>query len=625
MHRRLLITGLIVAIVANAVPFEAGNVLQADDLIPLNGPRIVRFDKPLDSLSIRKGTQFGIFRAPEPKQKQFIVESWRQEKLPDDAGTMPALVLKYSVNDGYNGFWIGLGGADWSRHSKGYLVLRILKGPSVWKLELKDVHGRSYPAIIRLNGAHLDDIRTKGFTDLAIPLSTFRMPSYKDLTECVFVFESTRIPQIHRRGELLIAEIALSDTVSISGSADAILDELGRKVFAWFQKYRHPTTGLVLDRGPNDADYKHLEREQGMASLASVGFHLSLLPEWVRLGYISEAEARRQALMVLEFTLASVEHHGGILYHFVDWRSGKRWEQCEVSTLDTAIFLNGAMTAAVHFGGLVDAATQQLLDRADWRLFLVEKPDSGKPLLSLGWKPNTGLLGPADVRTSEMAMPYFLAIGSKHSIPVDCWFNTTVEYKTIGGYSALHAHLPLFTAYYSLAWHDLQGQKDRDGVDLYRNAELAAQLNREFCKEESRRFPTYSAANGSWWGISAGDAPTGYVAPGPIAGDADGVVWPMTALAAVCWMPDEIRRDVANWRDSRLWDAVDGPYGLRPFRVDANDAAREYYCADLIGIDVGMYGASLANYRSRTIWKLWKQHPVAMEAFRRLRLTEQTQ
>lgn len=126
-------------------------------------------------------------------------------------------------------------------------------------------------------------------------------------------------------------------------------------------------------------------------------------------------------------------------------------------------------------------------------------------------------------------------------------------------------------------------------------------------------WPTYSTAEGGWWGISAGDSPDGYVAPGPVPGAAKGVVWPTAALTAVAWLATEIHSDLPRWKASRAWNEVSGPYGLAPFRL-----GRKWVGTELIGIDLGSFAVSLANYRNHTVTRLWMGHPVAQAAFRRL-------
>jgi hypothetical protein len=45
---------------------------------------------------------------------------------------------------------------------------------------------------------------------------------------------------------------------------------------------------------------------------------------------------------------------------------------------------------------------------------------------------------------------------------------------------------------------------------------------------------------------------------------------------------------------------------------------KDWYCPDLLGIDLGSFYLSLANYRNETIWRLWMGHPVGKRALRNL-------
>jgi hypothetical protein len=214
-------------------------------------------------------------------------------------------------------------------------------------------------------------------------------------------------------------------------------------------------------------------------------------------------------------------------------------------------------------------------------------------------------------------MAYLLAVGSKNAIDPQCWYNTTIDRRAVGGFKTLNARHPLFTAVFGMNWHALQGRVDRDRVDLFENARQASLLNRAFCRAAGKAEPTYSLDEGGWHGISAGDSPTGYRAPGPVPGDAEGVVWPTAAIASLPWITEEIRQDLTRWRNSRAWVLASGPYGLSPFRLGEN----LWVGSDLIGIDLGSMAASLANYRNRTIWNLWMRHAVAKVAYHRLAIS----
>jgi hypothetical protein len=218
------------------------------------------------------------------------------------------------------------------------------------------------------------------------------------------------------------------------------------------------------------------------------------------------------------------------------------------------------------------------------------------------------------VRSSEFGMAYFLAIGSRtHPIDAQLWYNTEVTYREVAGFKLLNAEHPLFTSYYGLGWHDLRDLNDREGVNLYDNARKAALANRAFCLAMANRYQTYRESEGGWWGLSAGDAQEGYVAQGPVVEQVDGTVWPVAAMAALPWMVDEMRADLLHWRSSPSWPRVNGDGGLVPFNLD-----KDWYCSDLLGIDLGSFYLSLANYRNETIWRLWMGHPVGKRALRNL-------
>jgi len=578
---------------------------------------IIEFRRDLDHLEVPR-RQFGIFRNDEqPRSVQWIEERWREVRLPNGR-LMGFLELKYEVPYEYNGWWLKLGDADWARYKEGFLILRLSPGPGctpVFKLELKAGDPqRTHPVYVALEQSHRALAAEKGFADVVIPLTDFGIGDFSRMRELVIVFEKRSIDPAYRKGTLLVRSMRLSlDKDPQAQTIDALLDDLGHRVFRWFAENHHPKTGLVRDRAPNCRGSKELP---AMASIASSGYFLSMLPEAVRRGELSESEAAAKAEVALRFALGEMEHHEGLFYHFVHLETGKRWEQSEVSLLDSAIFFNGCMVAGQRFGGKVQELADALLDRADWPKFLIRHPKDGKPLLALGWTPEKGMLGPADVRSSEMAMPYFLAVGSRtHPIDPACWFNTSVGYRRIGGYKVLHGDLPLFTSYYGLGWHDLRGCADRDGADLFGNARQAALANRAFCRELGLKFRTYTAAEGGWWGISAGDSPAGYVACGPVHGDPDGTVWPLAALATLPWIPDEMKEDVARWRASEPWESALGDFGVAPFNLD-----RKWVGQDLIGIDVGSFYLSLANHANRTVWDLWMQHPIAISAIRKLDL-----
>ncbi len=594
------------------------------DVVRLDGPVVIRFEYPLDRLAVPR-SQFGVFKHEEPGHVLRVSQQWESIERPDGARPAGLLRIEYSLPSLYLGWWLKLGGGNWSGHRDGLLVLRLHLTENtapVMKVELKTAEGDTpHFVYVRLTRKHRQQSKRAGFADVSVAISAFKIRDLSHLAELVIVLEADRLPRQHRQGELLIDSIRLvSNREQLREREDGeptakepltLPDDLGQLAFQWFQDNCHPQTGMVLDRSPNRKSHG---QPSGMSSIAGAGYHLSLLPEWVRQGWLSREKAEHQAVVGLKFASSTLPHYHGLFYHFVDCETGKRHGQSEISILDSAIFLNGAMVAAEAFGGETARLADALIDRADWPALLTRHPKTGKPLLALGWTPEKGLLTAADVRSSEMAMPYFLAAGSRsHPIQPDCWYHTDVVRGEVAGHQILNPTHPLFTALYGLGWHDLKGLVDRDRVDLDANARAASMANRDFCRRLAGQFATFRPEAGGWWAISAGDAPAGYIAPGPIREHLDGTVWPLAALASLPWMEKELEADLKRWRSSPTWQRVCGPYGLAPLNLD-----RDWVGSDLLAIDLGSFAVALANLRNRTVWDLWMRHPVATGALRRL-------
>ena len=116
-------------------------------------------------------------------------------------------------------------------------------------------------------------------------------------------------------------------------------------------------------------------------------------------------------------------HEHGWYYHFVDMRTGARVWECELSSIDTALLLAGALTAGSYFGGEVEALADDIYARVDFPWMLTDggqKPDS--TTLCHGWKPELGFLPSRWDSYSEHMVLYLLAIGSPtRPIPAATW------------------------------------------------------------------------------------------------------------------------------------------------------------------------------------------------------------
>src|SRR5215510_8991296 len=217
----------------------------------------------------------------------------------------------------------------------------------------------------------------------------------------------------------------------LSGPApatDPFISELQERTFRFFWDTANPANGLIPDRYPTPS----------YSSIAAVGFGLTTYPIGVERGYITREEARHRTLVTLRFfhdarqgpEARGTTGYKGFFYHFLDMKTGQRFGDSELSTVDTAILLAGALFCQSYFDGthpeekeirsLVDA----IYRRIDWR-WAQPKP----PAISLGWQPERGFLKYDWRGYNEAMLVYLLALGSPTApVGVDAWTEWTSTY-----------------------------------------------------------------------------------------------------------------------------------------------------------------------------------------------------
>jgi len=136
---------------------------------------------------------------------------------------------------------------------------------------------------------------------------------------------------------------------------------LQEETFSYFLHETNQRNGLVVDK----------TKDGWPASIAAVGMALTAYPVGVERGFITRAEAVRRVLRTLRFFWKSPQGTGtdatgykGFYYHFLDMQTGRRAHGSEVSTVDSALFLAGALTAAAYFQH-DDAREQEIRTLAD--------------------------------------------------------------------------------------------------------------------------------------------------------------------------------------------------------------------------------------------------------------------
>ncbi|MDW8321881.1 MAG: DUF3131 domain-containing protein, partial [Armatimonadota bacterium] len=142
-----------------------------------------------------------------------------------------------------------------------------------------------------------------------------------------------------------------------------LLNEVQKRAWQFFWNESHPETGLTKDRADNFTQDNYT-----VASVASTGYALAANVVAVQRSWVQRKQAEQRAIKTLRFVLDEMFHFHGWLYHFVDWRNGKRVWNCEVSTIDTALFLAGALLAAELFRGEVARLVDRFYRRLDFEV-----------------------------------------------------------------------------------------------------------------------------------------------------------------------------------------------------------------------------------------------------------------
>ena len=195
-----------------------------------------------------------------------------------------------------------------------------------------------------------------------------------------------------------------------------MIDRLQAETFQYFVGEANPSNGLIRDA----------TRADSPSSIAVVGLGMTALAVGVERGYLSREEAAQRVAAALSFFYASPQGrepdstgYRGFYYHFLDMKTGRRTWESELSTMDTALLVAGALSAAQYFDrddpteAKIRKTADALYRRVDWNWAL-----NRRATLSQGWRPETGFLSYRYEGYSEALLLYLLALGSPtHPIP----------------------------------------------------------------------------------------------------------------------------------------------------------------------------------------------------------------
>jgi hypothetical protein len=442
---------------------------------------------------------------------------------------------------------------------------------------------------------------------------------------------------------------APSPTRASPVSDEALLDDVEHRSFLFFWELADPATQLIPDRAPTPS----------FSSVAAVGFGLTSYGIGAERGYVSRAAAAERTVKTLRSLLAlkqgaeprGVSGYHGFFYHFLDMKSGERFETVELSTVDTALLMAGVLFSQSYFDQAaapepeIRALAEQLYERVDWPWEQVRGP-----AISMGWTPEAGFHGWDWRGYNEAMIVVILALGSPtHPVDPSAWNEYTKTYKwgTFQGQEHL-LFAPLFGHQYSHVWIDFRGIRDatmrEKGIDYFENSRRATVAQHAYAVENPNGYRDYGPAI---WGLSACDGPMdatvtidgrprafhSYTARGATAGDIrdDGTIAPTAAASSIAFTP-ELAIPAIREMTTRYGTNLYSKYGfldafnptlrtaeqLKHGRVDP---AQGWFDVDYLGIDEGPVVAMIENHRSGLVWSKMRKNPHVIRGLQRAGFT----
>ncbi len=428
---------------------------------------------------------------------------------------------------------------------------------------------------------------------------------------------------------------------------DPLLEDVEKRTFNFFWDTAEPGTGLMPDRWPKPP----------FSSVAAVGFALNAYCIGAERGYVTRAQARTRTLMTLKFlrdaqqgtSPDSASGYQGFFYHFVNFGSGNRYGDSELSTVDTALLMGGVLFAGGYFDQADDDEKQirdiadELYKRVNWPWAIAVNPD-----IRMAWSPELEFGGHDWRGYNEAMLVFILALGSPtYPAAQRTWDAWTSDYYRAWGTLEGQTHLtfgPMFGHQFTHIWVDMRGIKDEfmwpQGFDYFENSRRAVLAQRAYAIRNPMDWKGYGP---NIWGLSASDGPGNFELPymgqkrkffayaargvGLHETHDDGTIAPYAALGSLPFAP-EVVLPAAQEMHKRYGRYIYGKYGF----VDAFNPSFDYDVptrhgkrvrgvgwvdTEYLGIDQGPIISMIENYRSELIWTVMKKNPYVRAGLKR--------
>lgn len=460
------------------------------------------------------------------------------------------------------------------------------------------------------------------------------------------------------------AGVAPPPATAPSSSEQATFSEdLTRRTFQYFWDTTDTQRCLAPDRWPT----------RTFSSIAATGFAITAYGVGAERGYVSREDAAKRTHDCLTFywnapqgpATSGVTGHKGFFYHFLKYEDGTRHGTTELSTVDTTLFLGGALFAQSYFDrdDQVEAEIRELAEKIytrvewDWAQRNTTGTEAinlaGSHGIAMGWKPEEGWDKSDWIGYNEGMLVYVLAAASPtHQVGKDAWdkgwaAKLDEDWGTFYGYEHLQFE-PLFGHQYSHVWIDFRGIRDEfmktKGIDYFENSRRATLSQQAYGADNPNNWKDYSA---SIWGWTASDGPKysndeytvngqtrtffTYRARGvsAIREVDDGTIVPTAAGGSIPFAPEVTIPALMTMKEKyggRLYTQYGYKDAINPSftfvearsRTGKTDPVLGWVANDHIGIDQGPILAMMENHRSGLIWRTMRKNPHIRRGLERL-------
>ena len=412
---------------------------------------------------------------------------------------------------------------------------------------------------------------------------------------------------------------------------DDDLARLQRDTFKYFADEVNPENGLVRDS----------TRRGSPSSIAAVGFALTAYTIAVERKYLSRSEAVNRTLATLRFFQDAPQGkqrdatgYKGFYYHFLDMETGRRANNCEISTIDTTYLLAGALSASCYFDAdtkperEVRELAEALYKRADWHW-----AQNGALTVSHGWRPERGFIRYRWSGYSEALILYFLGLASPtFPLPAESYKAWTRTYKWKKLYEQEFVYAgPLFIHHLSHMWIDFRDIQDDymrgKAIDYFENSRRAIYAQQAYAMRNPKKFEGYGRFS---WGITASDGPGpaeqringrrvrffDYRARSIPYGPDDGTLAPWAVAASLPFAPEIVLPSL--FRLNKDYPEITSEYGFKcSYNPTFIKGRKGWISQGYYGLDQGPIIMMIENYRTEFVWRLMRRCPFIVTGLQR--------